>query len=195
MEKLLSFIYTRASRVAMELNRVLMRIDVLLYAGRSVVVSDIERERSVKWDAVFAPANGMFFLLSGKLANPTETRLQVDIELLPQWIGNFPRSSFLDHDVSAETSDESFPSSDNAKLSRHPVVALGGTFDHLHAGHKILLSMAAWIADRKVIVGVSGKSIVQNPLMIGSLNTRYFQMTHFLKGRLIDMSWKQLNNG
>jgi pantetheine-phosphate adenylyltransferase len=37
-----------------------------------------------------------------------------------------------------------------------PVVALGGTFDHLHAGHKILLSMSAWIASRKVIVGTTG---------------------------------------
>ena len=41
---------------------------------------------------------------------------------------------------------------------RYPVVALGGTFDHLHAGHKILLSMAAWIAARKIIVGVTGKN-------------------------------------
>jgi pantetheine-phosphate adenylyltransferase len=39
-------------------------------------------------------------------------------------------------------------------------VALGGTFDHLHAGHKILLSMAAWIAERKIIVGVTGKNTV-----------------------------------
>lgn len=41
---------------------------------------------------------------------------------------------------------------------RRPVVALGGTFDHLHAGHKILLSMAAWIASEKVIVGVTGET-------------------------------------
>jgi pantetheine-phosphate adenylyltransferase len=38
------------------------------------------------------------------------------------------------------------------------VVALGGTFDHLHAGHKILLSLGAWIAKRKLIVGVTGTS-------------------------------------
>lgn len=38
----------------------------------------------------------------------------------------------------------------------YPVVALGGTFDHLHAGHKILLSMGAWIASEKLIVGVTG---------------------------------------
>ena len=40
--------------------------------------------------------------------------------------------------------------------STFPVIALGGTFDHLHSGHKILLSMSAWIANEKVIVGVTG---------------------------------------
>lgn len=40
--------------------------------------------------------------------------------------------------------------------SQYPVVVVGGTFDHLHAGHKILLSMAAWIASKKIIVGVTG---------------------------------------
>ena len=45
----------------------------------------------------------------------------------------------------------------SAALPTHfPVVALGGTFDHLHAGHKILLSMAAWIARDTLIVGVTG---------------------------------------
>ncbi|KAI0093967.1 hypothetical protein BDY19DRAFT_288957 [Irpex rosettiformis] len=43
-----------------------------------------------------------------------------------------------------------------------PVVASGGTFDHLHAGHKILLSMAAWIARDKLIVGVTDDSLLVN---------------------------------
>lgn len=33
---------------------------------------------------------------------------------------------------------------------------VGGTFDHLHAGHKILLSMTAFIASRKLICGITG---------------------------------------
>jgi len=40
--------------------------------------------------------------------------------------------------------------------SDYPVTALGGTFDHLHSGHKILLSMGAYITSKKLIVGMTG---------------------------------------
>ncbi|RKP02474.1 hypothetical protein CXG81DRAFT_24847 [Caulochytrium protostelioides] len=36
--------------------------------------------------------------------------------------------------------------------SRH--VALGGTFDHLHIGHKLLLTVSAWIATTVLICGI-----------------------------------------
>ena len=36
-------------------------------------------------------------------------------------------------------------------------VVLGGTFDHLHGGHKILLSAAALLAQEELIIGISGK--------------------------------------
>ena len=39
----------------------------------------------------------------------------------------------------------------------YEVSVIGGTFDHLHSGHKILISLAAWITKRKVIVGVTGE--------------------------------------
>jgi len=52
--------------------------------------------------------------------------------------------------------DPDSPTLPGSDPSTYPVVVLGGSFDHLHAGHKILLSMAAWIADEKVIVGVTG---------------------------------------
>ena len=41
----------------------------------------------------------------------------------------------------------------------YAVAALGGTFDHLHAGHRILLTLAAYITryDGRLIVGVSGE--------------------------------------
>ncbi|UZJ54920.1 hypothetical protein CBS101457_004240 [Exobasidium rhododendri] len=45
-------------------------------------------------------------------------------------------------------------------IPQHRVVALGGTFDHLHVGHKILLSMAALCATSKIIVGVTDDSML-----------------------------------
>ncbi len=51
----------------------------------------------------------------------------------------------------------------------YPVVALGGTFDHLHAGHKILLSMAAWITDEKVIIGVTGNVADDDEMLLRCL--------------------------
>ena len=33
---------------------------------------------------------------------------------------------------------------------------LGGTFDHLHCAHKVLLTMAAFLAQRRVVCGVTG---------------------------------------
>ncbi|KDN41784.1 WD40 repeat-like protein [Tilletiaria anomala UBC 951] len=43
--------------------------------------------------------------------------------------------------------DDGFP--------RHHAIALGGTFDHLHVGHKILLSMACLICTKRIVVGVT----------------------------------------
>ncbi|KAI7861566.1 hypothetical protein BDF14DRAFT_1887035 [Spinellus fusiger] len=39
-------------------------------------------------------------------------------------------------------------------------VALGGTFDHLHAGHKILLTMAALMTESSLVVGVTDDSML-----------------------------------
>lgn len=45
----------------------------------------------------------------------------------------------------------------------YDIVALGGTFDHLHSGHRILLTMAAWLASERLIVGITGASPLFSP--------------------------------
>ncbi|GAA5904825.1 hypothetical protein JCM6882_003215 [Rhodosporidiobolus microsporus] len=65
----------------------------------------------------------------------------------------------------------------------YDVVALGGTFDHLHAGHKILLSMACSIAARKVIVGVSDDTLLKNkklPHLLEPLAARMRNVERFM---------------
>lgn len=77
------------------------------------------------------------------------------------------RLSTDDHRQAVDPTSSVQNESDNKAIAnQYPVVALGGTFDHLHAGHKILLSMGAWLASRKLIVGVTGKSSSRNPLLL-----------------------------
>lgn len=40
-------------------------------------------------------------------------------------------------------------------------VAVGGTFDRLHAGHRILLAAAALAATEAVYIGVTGPALLQ----------------------------------
>lgn len=59
----------------------------------------------------------------------------------------------------------------NASASKHAVVAVGGTFDHLHSGHKLLLTATALMLQpsvgpdsvpRRLIVGITGDELLKN---------------------------------
>ena len=60
----------------------------------------------------------------------------------------------------SSSSSSSFSSSSDSKSKlaspSYDSVALGGTFDHLHSGHKILLTSAALICKNRLICGVYG---------------------------------------
>jgi phosphopantetheine adenylyltransferase len=68
---------------------------------------------------------------------------------------------------------------EESEEGKYPVVVLGGTFDYLHCGHKILLTMAAYLASQKVICGVSD--------LIGERLTKkkYFEVMQSLSLRLM----------
>lgn len=45
---------------------------------------------------------------------------------------------------------------------KHNNVVLGGTFDRLHVGHKILLSEAALRAQKRLVVGVTDVNMIKS---------------------------------
>lgn len=47
-------------------------------------------------------------------------------------------------------------------LGKFDVVAVGGTFDHIHDGHKILLSLAVFLTRKILIVGITDDELLQN---------------------------------
>ncbi|TFK54741.1 Nucleotidylyl transferase [Heliocybe sulcata] len=146
VQRLLTYVYVQATKVAQEYDRVLMDVDVLL-KGTTDKLPDGLGEGTQR-----------LFRIAG------EPQLRVP---LPRSVTSLPHtwlppggpayvsSSYTQPRSQTGTSDSSMP-------SLYPVVALGGTFDHLHAGHKILLSMSAWIAAEKVIVGVTDDELLVN---------------------------------
>ncbi|KAF5386789.1 hypothetical protein D9615_001603 [Tricholomella constricta] len=139
--RLLTYVYVQATSVAQSLDKVLMEIDVVLRG----IDADLPCNLGQGIDVVFRVAGD-------SIAVP-----------LPASISSV-RQTFLaaaDHDNIDAPASPSSPVSPSAvhaalhKPPRLPVVALGGTFDHLHAGHKILLSMGSWITAEKIIAGVT----------------------------------------
>ncbi|KAH9484388.1 Phosphopantetheine adenylyltransferase [Psilocybe cubensis] len=167
VQRILTFTYVQAAKIAQQMNKVLMDVDVLL--------------RGLNQDfAPALPSLDICFRVSGdSIAVP-----------LPPAIGLLRQLYIPPGDadpLSGAQTAVGTPSVTAHIPPLYPVTALGGTFDHLHSGHKILLSMAAYITSRKLIVGITEDALLQNksnkhvlePLSVRTERVRAF--LHFFK--------------
>ncbi|KAJ3222172.1 hypothetical protein HK099_002605 [Clydaea vesicula] len=81
------------------------------------------------------------------------------------------------------------------EVDQYECVALGGTFDHLHVGHKILLTVALWITRKILRCGVSVLDEVSIKKKAGyegmeSLDFRKNSVLKFLKLMKVDSSFE-----
>jgi phosphopantetheine adenylyltransferase len=93
--------------------------------------------------------------------------------------------------IAADISDkESISSSD----STHTSVAVGGTFDHLHIGHKLLLSATVFIPEptaekpRHITIGITGDDLLVNKKFasqVGSWEARQADTAAFVESILV----------
>lgn len=90
------------------------------------------------WDAVYAPKN----------LDYSKFDLEVTALDTPKGLKEAPRP-----DVQPNR---------EYKLHQEPMVAVGGTFDHFHIGHKLLLTVTALFAQSSVIVGLTGDKLLEN---------------------------------
>ncbi|GBE82122.1 hypothetical protein SCP_0405020 [Sparassis crispa] len=164
VQRLLTFVYVQATKVAQDSDRVLMDIDVLLKGSKDVlsekVIQDAQRIFCVLLQSGGTPDLPLFL------------RQRTDIISLPP--DDHPLHSL--HPIP--------PAPDPSVPPMLHVVALGGTFDHLHAGHKILLSMGAWIASEKLIVGITDDALLKKKIykeVLESLSVRTERTRTFLE--------------
>ncbi|XP_063156813.1 bifunctional coenzyme A synthase [Candoia aspera] len=71
----------------------------------------------------------------------------------------------------------------NEPLQSFTDVVVGGTFDRLHNGHKILLSVSCMLAENRLLIGVSDKDLLENKVLkelILPFEQRVAQLNEFL---------------
>ena len=95
-----------------------------------------------------------FLRIRGESTDENIRSKQIEIERLP--------GGLAVHQNSPQNASQESPS------HRHRSVAVGGTFDHLHAGHKLLLTMTALVLDPGSIegacltIGITGDKLLKN---------------------------------
>ena len=70
----------------------------------------------------------------------------------------FPKMEFItesDWKASGHSNNLEWSLPKSEELQTYEHIVLGGTFDHLHAGHKILLSESIMRSERKITIGVT----------------------------------------
>lgn len=140
-----------------------------------------ETDRSVltQLSSVYAAADAAqltsrVFVLCTNLRGPKNSRIPDFSKLLPEQPLQVVCSSAvsdlqiqtlkLPQDVSVEEFEETQEvintSSSQVPLCNFSSVCLGGTFDGLHAGHKILLSEAALLATSRLVIGIAKDNLL-----------------------------------
>jgi len=165
IQRLLTWTYVESTAVAQDMDKVLLDTDVLLRPPHaSATKGTVEDEELVKTaDALYA--------------------FEDDSDSLSWWISKSTNPVYVPKPKYPSISHAPLSPDANKAKPSFPVVSLGGTFDHLHAGHKILLSMGAWIAMEKLIVGVTDGNLLvnkSNKHVLESLTRRVDRVRSFL---------------
>lgn len=202
VQRLLTFVYVQAIKTAQEHGKVLMDVDVLLKGlNEPDSESDIDTLiTELQVDAVFRVSGDSIATPLPTSIGPLRTTYLPTGDRRPEFYvaeGSYkhlssppsvPPTPALSRSTTATSrADVILPSLSGlakAKPPFYPVVALGGTFDHLHAGHKILLSMGAWIATEKLIVGVTSSELLTrkpNAHLLEPLEVRMENVRAFLR--------------
>ncbi|KAJ9475777.1 Elongator complex protein 2 [Pseudozyma hubeiensis] len=141
IELYLKWLYAQAWSIAVKRSLMLANITVLL-------VPDTSLERIARC------------LYTAEAKVLVDASVDQDQHLATTWkhLGVVPHK--IESSIGLQESSEAVGQDDGKGLKCYPVVALGGTFDHLHVGHKILLTMASLIADHRIIVGVTDDAML-----------------------------------
>jgi len=124
-------------------------------------------------DVLYTPSSSH---LNINIGNADKSGKSLHVE---QYGGEFTKA-YLDTDVSYHFLDQA-----GAALPTYHKVAVGGTFDRIHHGHKKLLTFASILCTEELTVGVSGDALLQNKVgahLIAPQEKRMAAVEEFIRG-------------
>ncbi|KAF9926876.1 hypothetical protein FBU30_003636 [Linnemannia zychae] len=180
VQKVLSALYVCFTKQAVALGRPLAELDIVIResCGYDVGAGGVGDEIPFDVFLGLPPVIGELEKLNERRLRNGAKRLE--IQTLDEVKAHATGET---HNPLVEAIDSSLPYTD-VQESQFGDVALGGTFDHLHAGHKILLSMTAWIASHRVVCGVTDDSMLKTKKFkefMEPLNKRIETVERFLR--------------
>jgi len=178
IEKLLSSFYVMTSQKTYQCGKILLDVNVIFdkWCDYEIFIEDT-------WDKlVVTDENDIEYI-----DNINNQRSILELPQIKYIYSEIPDSVITDEDSKFENKfveqQTCFIETNDNEKECYPVVALGGTFDHLHNGHKILLTISAWIASKKVICGVSDDELLKNKKgaeLLQSIYERCYNVQKFL---------------
>lgn len=176
-----------------QLNRILTELYKLLRAESNSLGYDYNLEFDIIFNVKYPEANlsGINWLLySGG-----------EKHVIPASLISKAKSKHL-LDLSIPIHDGSKSDSDSIRYLQayFNTCAVGGTFDHIHDGHKILLSMAMFLSKRKLIIGITGTELLKNKKyseMLKSYQDREKDTLVFvgkINSRVVDVDTYEIND-
>lgn len=152
LERILSALYNIAEKAAVHQKKEHLNITVLVDG------LDIDLIRAQQWDVILAcKYEQQLPKVLRALVPDTHDIHAISVVILGA--GDPLRDAAVDGAI-LEHPDEA--AAVVTGTDEHNIVAVGGTFDHLHVGHKILLTVAGYIAREYLIVGITGPELLKN---------------------------------
>ncbi|CAG8708908.1 10790_t:CDS:2 [Cetraspora pellucida] len=160
---LLNFLYISGTKVAYETLNHFLEIDVIFEKWNGY---NIELIKEKNFDVFFGSETEQ-----SRLQEFNNSRKKVSLSEIHIHILDTKTSPKNVHDQNYRSCNDC-KLNENSKI--YQTVAVGGTFDHLHAGHKILLTLTAWIADDCMLKNKKFKEYME------PINMRIAKVTKFL---------------
>ena len=96
--------------------------------------------------------------------------MAIESEVSDQVLGSLD-STFITANSFYDTLQDNLPTDNSIKIQGFDQICLGGTFDHMHSGHNLLLTHSALLTKSRMLIGVTSDLLLKKKSYASLLQT------------------------